>query len=234
VIRLARAAPTDIAGIAAVVDEVWGQAILPDVCRAQIENDACAIWVTRKGHEILGFASAFLAVGAAGHRRWEVDLLAVRRASQGQGLGQGLIQRTCQDAERHSVALARAVIRVSNASSQRAFEKAGFSTDGEIHRLFLWAPQPGDIPDPLVTSASVLTVDTLTYRGLWIEGVVELPHTEQRVVVEAARAMVTREDRLNTGALVPADGKHLLAPDLRSQAEMHGEYCCFIRPSGRP
>ena len=76
------AIPADIPGIAAVISEVWEQDVLPDACEAQIESDTASLWVAAEGDDVVGFISAFLTVGQHGRRRWEVDLLAVRFASQ--------------------------------------------------------------------------------------------------------------------------------------------------------
>jgi L-amino acid N-acyltransferase YncA len=230
VIRRARAAPADVEGITAVVRDVWEQDILIDVCRAQIRDDACELWVASEGRDVLGFVSAFLTTDKAGHRRWEVDLIAVRRASQGRGLGQRLIQRVCQDAERHGADLARAAIRVDNVPSQKAFERAGFSTNGERHQLFLWSPQAGHISDLGQVAVSLLPVDTLIYRGLWIEGLENVSPSEQRAIVRTARALVTRDGRANTGALIPAEGEYRLAASLRDQAKVQGPYYWFVKP----
>jgi len=232
VTRLVRAALSDVEGIRAIVQGIWKQDIIRHVCEAQIEDDACAVWVAKENNQVLGFASAFLTVDRLARRRWEIDLLAVQPASQGQGLGQELIRAIYQDAGRCAAVMTRAAVRVDNLPSQRAFEKVGFSTDGRSHQLLLWSPQAGHDPDLPSTSVSLLRVDTLTYRGLWIEGLAGLPNAEQRSVVATARARIARERRLNTGALISVDEAQLLASDLRRQAEMHGEYYWFIKPVG--
>ncbi|MFO7741865.1 MAG: GNAT family N-acetyltransferase [Anaerolineae bacterium] len=225
-ISLRSATAADIEGIATVVRDVWKQAILPDVCSAQIEDNTRALWVATEDEEVAGFASAFL-TAVADTRRWEIDLVAVRRASQGRGLGTRLIRRMCEAGQRHDVSLARALIRVENVASQRAFENAGFTTDARVHRLFLWPPQPGTAPRAHPAAVALLPVDTLTYRGLWIEGLTSVPAEEQHRAIEAARSMIAREVRANTGAVIPVDEEHLLSPDLREDAAMHGKYYWF-------
>ncbi len=227
---LRRATFGDVDGIAAVVYDVWEENILVDVCEAQIQDDACALWVAEDGGDVAGFVSAFLTVGCGGVRRWEVDLLAVRRASQGQRLGRELVLAACGDGARRDVAVARAAIRVDNVASQRAFEHAGFATDRRVHKLLVWFPKLNDGPND-VRQATLLPVDTLTYRGLWIEGLTseELTSQERRSAVRAARARAARDERLNTGAVIPVDEEHLLAVDLREQASVHGEYYWFVR-----
>jgi hypothetical protein len=162
-----------------------------------------------------------------------VDLLAVRRVSRGRRLGQKLVLAACQDAARHNVSVARAAIRVDNVASQRTFENAGFATDRRVHQLLLWTPRFSDSPDVCPKDVTLLPVDTVTYRGLWIEGLTSagLGAELQRDVVRTARWVAAREERLNTGTLVPADEAHLLAADLRNQASVHGEYYWFVKKS---
>ncbi|MEA3375628.1 MAG: GNAT family N-acetyltransferase [Chloroflexota bacterium] len=225
-ISLRSATGADIEGIATVVRDVWKQAILPDVCRAHIEDNTHALWVATEDEEVAGFASAFL-TAVADTRRWEIDLLAVRRASQGQGLGTHLIERISEAGQPLGVSLTQALIRVENVASQRAFENAGFTTDARVHRLFLWPPEPGAAAGPCPGAVALLPVDTLTYRGLWIEGLASVPPEAQHRAVAAARSMIAREGHANTGAVIPVDEEHLLSPDLREDAAMHGEYYWF-------
>jgi N-acetylglutamate synthase-like GNAT family acetyltransferase len=221
---------TDLGGIADIVRDIWEQDILPDVFEVQIEDHGAALWVAEKHGDLVGFVSAFLTLGGQGSRRWEIDLIAVTPASRRQGLGQRLIARAFQDGRRHDAAAARAIVRVSNVASQRAFEKADFAPDGDVYHLLLWSPKPGDAPALTAGSLPWVPVDTLTYRGLWMEGLAGLPRNDQRPVVNAARALAAREQRLNTGALVCTDKEHFLAADLRADAKMHGDYYRYIKP----
>jgi len=234
--NLRRATSTNIKGIATVVYDVWAQDILTDICEDQIKDDTCALWVAADKDDIAGFVSAFLTTGKDGDRRWEIDLVAVRRASQGQRLGQRLVTKARQDAKIHNVSIARAIVRVNNVASQKTFENAGFVTDRRIHKLLLWTPEwtPESSDNPIVSAKNVtlLPMDTLTYRGLWIEGLTSegLTVEQQRSAVRTARSMIARDGRLNTGALIPVDEEHLLATDLRETASVHGEYYWFVKP----
>jgi ribosomal protein S18 acetylase RimI-like enzyme len=234
VITIRRADPADIAGIAEVVREIWDQEILPGVCQVQIDGDASALLVAveeRPPARVVGFVSAFVTIDPRDGRRWEVDLLAVRQDLQGQGLGTRLIVEAGQEGEATGTSSARALIRVENVASQRAFEKAGFTTDGQVHRLWLWMPEPGPIPQAPPRLPALLPVDTLTYRGLWIEGLTAASPGQQHAAIRAARAMVARDQRRNVGALIPAAEEQLLAPDLRGQAEIHGDYTWYVKPA---
>jgi N-acetylglutamate synthase-like GNAT family acetyltransferase len=217
----------DIGGVADIVKDVWQQDVLPDVVRAQIEHDASALWVAEQNDDALGLVSAFLTVAGDGRRRWEVDLIAVKPVSRGRGLGTRLIRRVCKDSRARTASLTRALIRVENVPSQKAFESAGFATDGRDHELFLWPPETGGDARPYAGPVDLLPIDTLTYRGLWLEGLTSVSAEEQRRAVKAARSIVFEENRANAGAVIPADEVHRLAPDLRDEARMHGEYRWF-------
>jgi L-amino acid N-acyltransferase YncA len=226
-----KAAPADVPGIGVVVRDAWEQDILPDVCKAQTRCKACALYVAAEGDDVAGFVSAFLTVDKDGKRRWEVDLLAVRRASQGQRLGQRLVEAACADERARGIPTTRAAIRVDNVASQKTFENAGFKTDGEIHRLLTWTPAQDNGPIVYGGSVTLVPVDTLTYRGLWLEGLTayNVDVEEQRNAVQMARSIIAWEGRHSTGAMIPAIGSHRLATDLQDAAEMHGEYCWFVK-----
>jgi len=227
-ISLRSAEAADVEGIAAIVQDVWEQDVLRAIFRAQIEDDASALWVAAEDGQVAGFVSAFLTV-AGDRRRWEIDLIAVRLASQDQGLGTRLIRRACEAGQARTVSLTRALIRVENVPSQKAFENASFATDGRRHGLFVWPPEPGEKTHSYTGPVDLLPVDTLTYRGLWIEGLTSVPAEEQRRAVTAARLIVATQGRLNAGAVIPADEESRLAQDLRDQARLHGEYHWFER-----
>ncbi len=251
-IHIREARTTDIEGIADVAKDVWEQHILRGVCEAQVEDGSSALWVAasavdsrhpaaeRRPEEVIGFISTFLTLDASDRRRWEIDLVAVRQGSQGRGLGTRLIRQACELGESNEVSLTRALVRVENIASQRAFEKAGFTSDGQVHRLVLWNPRRGDSVSPGESrlkrsvptyggNVVLLPVDTLMYRGLWIEGLTSVSAEEQRLVVKTARASIAREHRDNTGALIPVREESYLATDLREEGGVHGEYTWFIR-----
>jgi ribosomal protein S18 acetylase RimI-like enzyme len=230
VITVRRATLEDVEGIATVIQDVWEQPIDVEVCHSQIKNETCAVWVATEGDgtsgEVAGFVSAFLTIGQDGARRWEVDLLAVRRASRGQRLGQKLVEATWADARKHQVKMARAAVRVDNLASQRSFERAGYTTDLRVHKLLLWLPQPAEGQIVYPHQVTLLPVNTLTYRGLWIEGltVAGVSEDEQRRAVTTARTLIAQQGRLNTGALIPAEDEGRLADDVRAMATGQGEY----------
>ena len=224
IIRQAR--PDDIPGIAVVVRQVWDQALLPDVCVSQIQQKNSALWVAAIDERVVGFVSAFVTVGADGLRRWEVDLLAVLAESRGQRLGQRLVDLICRDAPR-DVAMARAIIHEDNRASQITFERAGFAKNGRRYAFLLWPPDSDGVP-VYEGAVNLIPVDTVTYRGLWIEGLDEVDSQAQRQAVTAARTLVGRGGRSNAGALVPEDEARL-DDSVRQAAERVGVYQQFYR-----
>ena len=176
------------------------------------------------GGEIAGFLSAFLMSNPA--PRWEIDLIVVRPTSRGKGIGTSLIEEALTYGSHLKARWAKASICIDNFPSQSAFSKAGFTTNAQGRSLFLWDPlvckSTPDVPKPV----HLIPVDTLTYRGLWIEGFIE-PHLslkEQHDVIRVARNCVFHENRLNTGLFIPDSLKQTIAPDLLSEATDFGQY----------
>ncbi|MBN1994218.1 MAG: GNAT family N-acetyltransferase [Anaerolineae bacterium] len=224
--KIRRATLKDIDGLAAVVQAVWGEALDFGLCRAHLKSDTTTVWVAAADKKIVGFVSAFLTRGQHNVRRWEVDLLAVRPASRGRQIGQKLVEATWQDARQRQVNLARAVVRIDNIASQRTFERAGYLTDGQVYKLFLWSPEAGDGVNTYLKNVTLVPVDTLTYRGLWIEGLAGggVSADEQRQAVKTAQILLAQQGRLTTGALIAAADEVHLAADLRATAILHGEF----------
>jgi len=227
-VKIRHATPADIAGIEEVVKAVWAdETVLPEVAEAQIAQPDASLWVADVDGQIAGFVSGFMTMSYENEKRWDVDLIAVRPSDQSEGLGRSLIATVWTDAQAHSADYARALIRTDNLASQRAFSLAGFETDRRIFRLYVWSPwEYGEPGMQLPFDVSLQPVDTLTYRGLWIEGFdpAMVSPDEQRAVISAARAQVATEGRFNTSALIPARTERRLAEDLGSMAMVKGTY----------
>jgi GNAT superfamily N-acetyltransferase len=104
-------------------------------------------WLAIVEGKAIGFVTAFLTYTLHG-RNWEVDLVAVQPASQGQGIATELIKAAVEGAGGHSLDIARAVVATGNPASQRAFAKAGFTPDEEVCHLLLYEIR-GFVPRPL-------------------------------------------------------------------------------------
>lgn len=102
----------------------------------------------------------------------------------------------------------------------------GFATDAQVRSLLLWNPAAcKSVPD-VPETVHLIPVDTLLYRGLWIEGFVEsqLSLKEQRSVIYTDQSRTLHENRLNTGMFILDGSKHTLAPDLLNAATDFGQY----------
>ncbi len=221
-IRLAR--PDDAQVIHLILQETWEESLLFDVCMDHISSLEHQVFVVMDSGEVAGFLSAFLVPIPV--PRWEIDLILVRSTRRGKGIGTSLIEEALTYGSHLGVHCAAASIRVDNYASQRAFSKAGFVTEAQVRSLFLWNPLDCESATNVPETVHFIPVDTLTYRGLWIDGFIEsqLPPKEQHNVIRAARNSIFHEDRLNTGLFIPDSFKHTLAPDLLTSATDFGQY----------
>ena len=165
------AAPSDIPGIARVCEAAFAESIDPEVCLRQIADPTIDLHVAVEGSEIAGFVSAFALDGATDNP-WFVDSLAVHPQSQGRGYGRHLIESTWTTARRRGFRLSRALVRADNAPSQRCFAHCGYATDQRSHSLYIWPPQ-ASAANGKTDPVRLLPVDTITYRGLWLEGLAD-------------------------------------------------------------
>ena len=221
-IRLANS--DDAQAIHRILQETWGESLLFDVFTAHVSSSDHPVFVAVDGGEIAGFLSAFLVPNPT--PRLEIDLIIVRSKSQGKGIGTSLIAEALAYGSHLGVQWAKASIRIDNYPSQGAFSKTGFVTDAQVRSLFLWEPLDCEFATNIPKTIHLIPVDTLTYRGLWIEGFIEptLPLQEQHNVIRAARNSIFHEDRLNTGLFMPDSFKHTIAPDLLTSATDFGQY----------
>ena len=221
-IRLAT--PDDAEAIHRILQDTWGEALLFDVFTDHISSPEHQVFVAVETGAIVGFLSAFLVPIPV--PRWEIDLIIVRSTSRGKGIGTSLIAEALTYGSHLGVQWAKASIRVDNHASQRAFSKTGFTTDAQVRSLLLWNPLACQPAITVPETVHFIPVNTLLYRGLWIEGFIEsqLPLKEQHTVIRAAQHSVFHEDRLNTGMFIPDSFKHTLAPDLLTDAIHHGQY----------
>ena len=221
-IRLAR--PDDAQAIHLILQEVWGESLLFDVFSDHISSPEHQVFVAVDAGEIAGFLSAFLVSKPT--PRWEIDIIIVHPKSQGKGIGTSLIQEALTYGANLGACCAKASIRVNNHASQRAFAKAGFTTDDQVLSLLLWHPLACESVTSVVEDVRFMPVDALTYRGLWIGGFVEsqLSVKVQHNMIRAAQSRIFHENRLNTSMFIPDSLKQTIAPDLLASATDYGQF----------
>ena len=216
--------PSEAQAIHRILQETWGESLLFDVFMDHISSPEHQVFVAVESGEIVGFLSAFLVPSPI--PRWEIDLIIVRSTSRGKGIGTSLIEEALTYGSHLGARWAKASIRVDNYASQRIFSKTGFTRDAQVGNLFVWDPLACKSATNVPETVHFIPVDTLTYRGLWIEGfsASQLSAQEQHNVVRAAQNRTSHENRLNTGLFIPDSFKQNVAPDLLTSASNHGQY----------
>lgn len=221
-IRFARSG--DAKKIHQLLQEVWGESLLYDVFYNHISSSEHLVLVAVDTSKIIGFLSAFMVLQP--EPRWEIDLIIVHPKSQGKGVGATLIREALTYGTCQGVYFAKASIRGNNHKSQRAFSKAGFNKDEQVLCLLTWDPLACESIIKAMVDVRFITINTLTYRGLWIEGFFDfqLSAKDQYNVIRAAQNRIFLENRLNTGMFIPECLKQNITHDLLTSAIDHGQY----------
>ena len=243
----------DCDGIGTVLREVWGDNLLEDVYQAQIDDCAYAVRVAIDvaTDSVAAFGIGFPVLGSSS--RWQIDLLAVRPIHQRKGLGKLLLQSLVSAGRRQGHTRAEGVVRVGNTGSEKAFESHWFVPD-ELVQMMAWAPSDASItagPESVLSSKfdigntgqldiRLLPMNTVTYKGMWIEGFdgckvaadyfdVETDATIADVVhrvVKIARDRIHYEGRTSVTALLPKQLVDML-PDVDTSRDCYGQYRVF-------
>ncbi len=182
-----RAGPDDAPGIARVKAAAWPEESPPDpdhiACVLAQPEHAAHVALDGDGG-VIGFVDGFVTLSQAGISRWEEDLLAVHPACQGRGIGRALVEANTAAGQELGVLFARALIRVDNVGSQRAFAHCGYCLDEAVCALYVstqpsvvshqqekWSPRCyAEIGQRAGDAPFFISVTTFTYRGLWLEG----------------------------------------------------------------
>ena len=145
---------------------------------------------------VSGFADCFVTRSPDGRLRLEFDLLAVDESARGAGVGASLVRQCNQLAEALRVDHARALVRTENAAMQGLMMSSGYKLCPR--HVFLYICD--DIANTGKASAdpvdALILVNTLGYRGIWIEGHL----TVEKIQAAMARAEAT--DAHTIGAVI--------------------------------
>lgn len=133
-------------------------------------DDGHTAWLAQNDGRIVGFADGFLTVNEAGQARWELDLLGVHPDFRGEGIATELVRRCTRSGFEKGAALFRGLIAVGNSGSEKTFSRCGYHPAGESALFIHSDPVSGD-SDAECTCHQVY-VNTLSYRGIWLEGAV--------------------------------------------------------------
>jgi GNAT superfamily N-acetyltransferase len=161
--------PADAPGLARLIHEVWDHNPNPErIARVSLESNHATV-IEEDGGVVIGFADGFTTVTSDGALRWEVDLLGVHPAHRGRGIARSLIAASVEAGRHAGATAARALVQIDNAPSLSAFRRCGFIPDAAICELFV-SNEPRDEQLPTPPDAHLVSVTTLTYSGVWIEG----------------------------------------------------------------
>ena len=172
---------------------------------------------------IAGFVDGFKTHSASGQLRWEVDLLAVHPDYHSRKIGQQLIAESTQQARQLGAAVARGLVQVDNVPSQRAFQRCGYESDQTVYTLMVADAKPSLVSASL-KNAHLVPVNTLNYRGLWLEGDLT-PDT-----LAAAQAACARLECAVVGTLIPVNDQGRLNVAAKNGYSAVSHYQWWLSP----
>lgn len=219
-----RATSQDAAAIATLKAACWpGETTDPTHMAGVITEPDHATLVIVVDDALVGFVDGFLTLAPDGARRWEIDLLAVAPDFQGQGLGRVLIGACFGAGRRFAPRFARALIALDNAPSQGAFARTQFIQQPDPLTLMI-ATEGSDTHTPAPPDAHLIPVQTLSYRGVWLEG------TRTPAAFAAAQAIRARFGWDTAGSVIPHSSPDLLSAAQSSGYTPVGDYQWWVRP----
>ena len=187
-----QAAQADLAAIAQIAADTFDECIEPGANHLRSN----LVLVAELDGAVVGFAANFLTRSAVGESRFELDLLAVDSAARGRGVGFALMASCIQAASKSGADSLRALVRDDNLAMSRICARADLLRSARPHELYI--AEPMIAPATAAHAAHLVAVDTLTYRGIWLEG--EL----SQAAIDQAHQRAQAENRSRIGALVPA------------------------------
>jgi len=218
-LEIQRATPAHAPQIANVKKLVWEDESADDshIAKVIAEPDHVTHIALIEG-QVVGFVDGFLTLSADGFRRWEVDLLAVLPEYRGKGIATQLVARNTQvgynemDADH-----ARGLVAVGNIGSEKAFARASFTVENALYALYVSdAAANTALPKPI--HIYLLPVNTINYRGVWLEGVLDVP------AFRAAQAVRTHYGWDTAGAVIPTKETNLISAAEEAGYTLIGNY----------
>jgi GNAT superfamily N-acetyltransferase len=164
----------DAPELARLIHAVW-EDDNPDaerIARVILESNRVTL-VEEADGRLVGFVDAFSTAAQDGTLRWEVDLLGVHPNYRNRGIAQALVQEVVKAGCKLGAKAARALVKIDNHASLTTFRRCGFTQDDAVYLLYVSSAQAADI-SPVSPDTHLVSVATLTYSGIWIEGEVTL------------------------------------------------------------
>ena len=187
----------DVDAIAEIINLSFGD----DIDRERVShllilshND---IYVAELSGKMVGFVENFITISQDNRVRLELDLLAVHPSARGRGIGKILVQASMLRASELGVNCLRALVAYDNHVMQQVCKQRNMTQSEDEYGLYVRAPQATPPALVEVAKSHLIRVDTLTYRGIWLEG-------------DITRSAITNADIIGTqnqcdilGAVVP-------------------------------
>lgn len=167
-IRRAKIAQAD--DLTAIINTIFEDKIDPERLRLIFCDSHNFTYIAESEGKIVGFVDNFLTVSHDTKLRLELDLLGIHPDYRGQGIGRKLIKTSIDLSKNLRVSLIRALVASSNTVMQHTCQSLDFSK--QPHDILLYVKQPANSTGtvPQSSSGHLISVQTLTYSGVWIEG----------------------------------------------------------------
>ena len=196
--RIRRALPADAAAIATIAADCFGEPYDSHYIRNILISAGNHTLVAADDERVIGFADNFVTVAADGISRLELDLLGVDPGARGQGVGVALILASLSLAAQLDVGELRCLVALDNKSMNRLCQGCGLSPAPATQQLYVRSAD-GDLAREIHRhDAHLIAVDTLGYRGIWIEGRISAE------AIESALSLAQAQGRDRVGAVFPA------------------------------
>ena len=193
-----RAAPGDAAAISRVAEEAFAETIDAASPRFRQVLDRGSTLVATIGHDLVAFVDGFVTISPDGETRYEIDLLAVSAAARDRGIGEALVSRSVDEAAQTSASSLRTLVASRNLPMQRLCARLGFTQAPAGLAMYVAAPISIARPTKVEHQAHLIAVTTLTYSGIWLEGMLcqnaidDAPHDNIRARLRPELARLSR------------------------------------------
>lgn len=162
----------DIDGIIDVKRSVWpDEGVDAALMRRVVLESGHVTQVAVIDDRVVGFVDGFN-TSSDGILQWNLDLIAVHTAFQGQGIATALMRSNTIVGQNSGAERARGLVATENVASQRTFKRCGYVCDPIICGLYV----NGDFQDEMISpvwnadlSKYIVPVMTLNYCGCWVE-----------------------------------------------------------------
>jgi ribosomal protein S18 acetylase RimI-like enzyme len=214
----------DARGLAHLKHAVWPDDN-PDpepISRAFHDQDRCTLVAVEDG-KLAGFVDSFVTISSDHVARWEIDLLAVHPRSRGRGIARALVNTACQEGSQRGITQARALTHINNKSVHSTFDHCGFTTDQQVYGLYVATQPLGAAPPTISPGLHLVSVMTLNYSGVWLEGALT---PEAFLQAGAIRAHYGWDV---AGAVIPESESKTTEAALRVGYELVGLYLWWVK-----